>query len=94
MRHFTKIQIKYGEVSRQLYKKIVYPPTKDFRWAVQIHQINKCLATVHNVDDSIKIWLKDLYAFKGKTTRSKPNIVARDQMKVPIEILKLHQEVF
>ena len=33
---------------------------------------------------------------KGKTTwsRSKPNQVARDFVKVPMELLKLHKEVF
>ena len=80
MKHFTKRQIKDGEVVRQLYKTLVYPSTKDFRWAVKSHQINNCPVTVQDVDDAIKIWGKDLDSFKGKTTRSKPNIAERDQM--------------
>ena len=55
MKNFTKIQIKDGEVARQLYKTLVYPPTNDFRWAVQSHQIKNCPVTVQNVDDVIKI---------------------------------------
>ena len=31
---------------------------------------------------------------KVKTTRSKPNTVARDSMKIPLDLLKIHKEVF
>jgi hypothetical protein len=31
---------------------------------------------------------------KGKTTRTKPDPVARDFVKVPVELLKLHKEVY
>jgi hypothetical protein len=31
---------------------------------------------------------------KGKTTRSKPIPVARDFVKVPVALMKLHKEVF
>ena len=94
MKHFTKRNIKDGEVARQLYKTLVYPPTKDFRWAVQSHQINNFPVTVQNVDYTIKIWGKELDEFKVDTTQSKPNKLSRNQMKVTIEILKLHREVF
>jgi hypothetical protein len=33
-------------------------------------------------------------ALKGKTTRTKPDPVARDFVKVPVELLKLHKEVY
>jgi len=33
-------------------------------------------------------------ALEGKTTRSEPDTVARDNMKVPVETLKLHKEPF
>ena len=39
MKYFTKRQIMDGEVARQLYKTLIYPSTKDFRWAIQSHQI-------------------------------------------------------
>ena len=94
MKYFTKRQIMDGEVARQLYKTLIYPSTKNFRWAIQSHKIKNCTVAVHNVDEAIKIWEEDLDALKVNTTWIKPNIVARDQMKVPIKILKLHQEVF
>ena len=94
MKHFTKRQIKDGEVAKKLYKTFGYLFTKNFRWAVQSHQIKKCLVTVQNIDDANNIWGVYLDGLERKTTQSKPNIVARDQMKVPIEILKLHRELF
>jgi hypothetical protein len=41
-----------------------------------------------------KIWGKNIAALKGKTTRSKSIPVARDYVKVPINLMKLHKEVF
>jgi hypothetical protein len=37
---------------------------------------------------------KNVAALKGKTTRTKPDPVARDFVKVPVELLKLHKEVY
>jgi hypothetical protein len=42
----------------------------------------------------MKIWGKNIAALKGKTTRSKTHPVARDYVKVPKELLKLHKDVF
>jgi hypothetical protein len=47
---------------------------------------------VQYIDVSLKIWGKNIAALKGKTTRSKTNLVARDNVKVPMELLKLHKE--
>ena len=95
MEFFTKRHIKDGEVARQLYRTLVYPSTRYFRWAVQIHQIKNCPVTVQNVDSAIKIWRKYLDALKVKTTWSKPNIVARDQMKFSIrDIADMPRSVF
>ena len=50
--------------------------------------------TLKYVDVSLNIWGKKIAALKGKTTRSKPNTVARDSAKIPVDLLKLHKEVF
>jgi hypothetical protein len=51
---------------------------------------------VQDVDVALKIWGKNIImaALKGKTTRGKPNPVAKDFVKVPVALLKLHKEVF
>ena len=50
--------------------------------------------TVEDVNVALKIWGKNIVALKGKTTWSKPNTVARDSVKIPMDLLKLHKEVF
>jgi hypothetical protein len=49
---------------------------------------------IQDIDVATKIWGKNIAALKGKTTRSKTHPVARDYVKVPKELLKLHKEVF
>ena len=50
--------------------------------------------TVQDVDVAQKFWGKDTSELKVKTTHRKPNVVARDQVKIPVEIINLHKEVF
>jgi hypothetical protein len=50
--------------------------------------------TVHYIDVALKIWGKNITALKGKTTWSKLIQVARDYVKVPMDLMKLHKEVF
>ena len=49
---------------------------------------------VEDVDVALNIWGKNIAELKGKITRSKPNTVARDSVKIPMDLLKLHKEVF
>ena len=67
---------------------------KDFKWVIQSNQIKDCPVTVQDIDVATKIWGKDVAALKGKTTRCKPLPVARNLVKIPKELLKLHKEVF
>jgi hypothetical protein len=75
---FMKRQIKEVEVARSLYSKLNYPSWKDFKWIIQSNQIKDCPVTVNNIDTALKIWGKNVAALKGKTTRTKPDPVARD----------------
>ena len=49
---------------------------------------------VEDFDVDLKIWGKHIAALKGKTTGSKPNMVTRDSLKIPMDLLKLHKELF
>jgi hypothetical protein len=91
---FTKRQIKGAETARALYTTLSYPSMKDFKWVIHSNQIKNCPVTVQDVDVAITIWGKNITALKGKNTRSKTNRVARSYVKVPMELLKLHKEVF
>jgi hypothetical protein len=91
---FTKRQIKSAELARNLYKNLSYPSMKDFKWVIKSNQIKDCPVTVQDIDVARKIWGKNIAALKGKTTRSKSIPVARDYVKVPMELMNLHKEVF
>jgi hypothetical protein len=57
-------------------------------------QFKDCAVTVEHIDTALKIWGKNIGALKGKTTWMEPDLVARDFVKVPVELLKLHKEVY
>jgi hypothetical protein len=91
---FTNRQIKGAELALTLYKTLSYPSMKDFKWVIRSNQIKDCPIKIHGIDVAMKIWGNNISALKGKTTRSKTHLVARDYVKVPKELLKLHKEVF
>jgi hypothetical protein len=91
---FTKRQIKVAETAREIYTTLSYPSMKDFKWVIHSNQIKDCPVTVQYVDVAIKMWDKNIAVFKGKTTLSKTNPVVRYYVKVTMELLKLHKEVF
>ena len=94
MEGFSKRQVKQADVARTLYAKLSYPSWKDFRWIIRSNQIKDCPVTVQDVDNAQAIWGKNIARLKGTTTRSKPKVVAPDSVKIPVEIMKLHNEVF
>jgi hypothetical protein len=91
---FTQRQIKGADIARNLYNNLSYPSMKDFKWVIQSNKIKDCPVTVQDIDVALNIWGKNIAALKGKTTRIKSIPVARDYVKVPMELMKLHKEVF
>jgi hypothetical protein len=89
-----KRQIKGAELARTLCKTLSYLSMKDFKWVIQSNQIKDCPVTFQDIDVALKIWGKNIAALQGKTTRIKTIPVGRDCVKVPLELTKLHREVF
>ena len=87
-------QIEGAEAARDIYATPIYPSTKDYKCVICSNQINKCPVTVQDVDVAQEVWDKYIAESKVKTTRIKPNVVARDQVKIPVALMKLHKEVF
>jgi hypothetical protein len=67
---------------------------KDFKWVIRSNQIKDCPLMVQYINVSLKIWGKNIAALKENTTWRKSIMVARDYVKVPMELLKIHKEVF
>jgi hypothetical protein len=74
---FTKLQIKCPELARNMYKTLIYPPMKVFKWLVCSNQIKYCPVTIQDTDVAMKIWGKNISVLKGKTTQSKTHPVTR-----------------
>jgi hypothetical protein len=88
------MQIKGADVVRTLYKTFSYPSKKDFKWVIRSNQIKDFPVTFLDIDVDLKIWGKNIAALKGNTTRRKMILVARYYVKVPLELMNLHKEVF
>ena len=69
--------IKSAELARNPHATLIHPSVKDCKWAIQSNQIKNCPVTTQDADDAQKTWGKDIDASKGKTTRNKPDTVAR-----------------
>jgi len=67
---------------------------KDFKLVIQSNQIKDCLVMVKDINMANKIWGKNIAMLKGKTTQSRPAPVAWGFVKIPLELRKLHKEVF
>jgi hypothetical protein len=67
---------------------------KDFKWVIRSNQIKKIPVTVQYIDVDLNICGKNIAALKGKTTRRNTIPVARDYVKVPLDLMNLHKEVF
>ena len=61
---------------------------------IRSNHIKDCPVTVQDVDVALNIWIKNIAALKEKITLSKPNTVTRYSVKIPMDLLKLHKEVF
>jgi hypothetical protein len=89
---FTKRQITSVELAQNMYKTLSYPSMKDFKCVIISNQLKDFPVMIQDIDVAMKIWGNNIAAMKGKTTRSKTDPVARDYVKVPNELLKLHKE--
>jgi hypothetical protein len=67
---------------------------KDFKWVIQSNHIKDFPVVVQDIYVDLKIWGKIIVTLKTKTTWSKTILVARDYVKVPLELMKIHTEVF
>ena len=88
------MQINGAEVSRALYTPLIYPLAKYYKWVIQSNQKNNFPVIVHDVEVAQKVWGKNIAALKGNTTRKKPNVVVRYQVKIPARLIKLQKEFF
>jgi hypothetical protein len=88
---FMKRQLKGADVARTLYKTLSYPSVKDCKWVIRSNQIKDYPVTVQDIYVALKMWGKNIATLKGKTTWRNTIPVARDYVKVPLELMKIHK---
>ena len=79
--------------ARNLYQMMGYPSVNDFKNAIKYNYLKDCPIRIEDIEATENIFGKDIHALKGKTVRKAPYRVEIDNIAVPKEILKLHQNV-
>jgi hypothetical protein len=93
MKLFTKRQIAGAVQARDLYKKLIYPSTADYRAIVSVGGVLGSDVTIKDVKAAEVIWGQSVLKMKGNTVRRNGKHVAQNIVKVPRELIKLQQDV-
>ncbi len=93
MKLFSKQQIAGAVRARDLFKKMIYPSTADFRVIVSAGGISGCEVTPKYVEPAEVIWGQSVLKMKGNTVRRNGKWVAQSIIKVPKKLIKLQQDV-
>ncbi len=70
MKLFSKRQIAGAVRARDLFKKMIYPSTADFRAIVSAGGISGCKVTPDNVKAAEVIWGRLVLKMKGNTSQT------------------------
>ncbi len=90
---FTKHEIKMAQEARRLQGMIGNPTDREFTAMVHEKFIAKGPVTVHDVQNANQFFDPDLANLRGKRTRSKPEHVRVDYVKIPWDIVEMHKYV-
>ena len=75
MKRFTEREINRASLARRLQTVLGYPSDKALARMITSGAMQNAPISVNDLYNAIRIWGPNLGALKGKTTRSKPNIV-------------------
>jgi hypothetical protein len=93
MKLFSKRQIAGAVKARELYEKLIFPSTSDFRAIVSAGGVPGSDVTINDVKAAEVIWGWSVLKMKGNTVQRNGKQVMQSTVKVPTELIKLHQDV-
>ena len=93
MKLFNKRQIAGAARAKDLYEKMIFPSTADFRAIVSAGGIPGCEVTPEDVKTAEVIWGRSVLKMKGNTVRRNAKRLVQSVIKVPSELIKLQQDV-
>jgi hypothetical protein len=90
---YTRHKIKKAQEARRLQGMIWKPTKQEFAGMVREKLIANCPVTVQDVHNANQFFGLDLANLRGKTTRTKPEHVRVDYVKIPQDFIKMHKYV-
>ncbi len=93
MKLFSKQQIAGANQARDLFKEMIFPSTADFRAIVSAGGVPGSDVTLEDVKDAEVIWGRSVLKMKGNTVRRNGKKEVQSIIKVPTELIKLHQDI-
>ena len=93
MKLFSKRQIAGAACAKDLYEKMIFPSTADFRAIVSAGGIPGCEVTPEDVKTAVVISGRLVLKMKGNTVRRNAKRLVQSVIKVPSELIKLQQDV-
>ena len=93
MKLFSKRQLVGAQRARELYERLLYPSTSDFRAIVSAGGVPGSDVTLDDVKAAEVIWGCSDLKMKGNMTRKNGKQMRQSIVKVPTELIKLHRDV-
>ncbi len=93
MKLFSKRRIAGANKARELYEKLIFPSTSDFRAIVSTGGVLGSDVTTNDVKAADVIWGRSVLKMKGNTVQRNGKRVTQSIVKVPKELIKLQQDV-
>jgi hypothetical protein len=90
---FSKRQIASATRAKDLFKKMIFPSTADFRAVVSAGGAPGSDVTLEDVKAAEVIWGRFVLKMKGNTVSRNSKKVLQIITKVPTELIKLHHDV-
>jgi hypothetical protein len=69
------------------------PTKQEFAGTVHEKRITNCPVTVQDVHNTNQFFGPDLANLRGKTTRTKPEHIGVDYLKIPHDLIEMHKYV-
>ena len=90
---YTKHDLEKVKEARRLQGMVGNPTEREFVGMVREKLIANCPVIVHDIDNANRIFGLDLTNLRGKTTRTKPDHVRIDYIKISRDFVELHKHV-
>jgi hypothetical protein len=93
MRLHSKRQIAGATQAKDLFENMIFPSTANFRAIVSAGGVLRSDVTLEYVKAPEKIWGCSVLKMKGNMVRRNGKKVVQSIIKIPTELIKLHQNV-